>query len=109
MKNDIDKLVNVAITRRKDKFDPVSRVSENEPSFVITKHWFKKWKTVKYEFKDSHSAVGKFNETMERLQNCLNIEIDFKRSDVIKNDISTPLSQYCDFVYIVQVFWRNVK
>ena len=84
MKNNINDLVNVAIARRKDEFNPISRISENEPSFVITKHWFKKWKTVKYEFASSHSAIDKFNETMEKLQNCLNIEIDFKRSVVIK-------------------------
>jgi hypothetical protein len=109
MKTDIDKLDDVAIVRRKDKFDPVSRVSEYEPRFFITKRWFKKWKTVKYEFKDSYSALDKFNETMKKLQNCLNIEIDLKHSNVIKNDISPSWSEYCDFVYVVQVFWRNVK
>ena len=84
MKNDVDTLVNVAIARRKDKFNPIARISEIEPPFVITKRRFKKWKTVKYEFSSSHSAFDKFNETMEKLQNCLNIEIDFKHSDVIK-------------------------
>ena len=109
MKNDIDKLVEVAIARRKNKFDPISRVSENEPPFIITKHWFKKWKTVKYEFKDSYSAFDKFNETMKKLQNCLNIEIDLKRSKVIKYDINPSSARYFDFKYIVQVFWRNIK
>jgi hypothetical protein len=109
MKDNIDSIVNVAIARRKDKFDPIARVSENEPPFVITKRWFKKWKTIKYEFSSSHSAFDKFNETMEKLQKCINIEIDLKHSNVIKNDISPSWSEYCDFVYVVQVFWRNVK
>ena len=109
MKTNIDNLVNIAIARRNNKFDPIARVSENEPPFVITKRRFKKWKTVKYEFANSHSAFDKFNETMKKLQNCLNIEIDFKHSDVIKKDISTVSSMFCDFVYVVQVFWRNVK
>ena len=39
MKNDIDKLVNVAIARRKNKFNPISRVSENEPRFFIKYHF----------------------------------------------------------------------
>ena len=109
MKANIDNIVNVAITRRNNKFDPIARVSENEPPFVITNRWFKKWKTIKYEFSSSHSAFDKFNETMEKLQKCINIEIDFKHSVVIKKDISPTFAEYCDFVYIVQVFWRNVK
>lgn len=109
MKNDIDKLVDVAIARRKDKFDPVSRVSEYEPRFFITKRWFKKWKTIKYEFERSCSAYSKFNETIEKLLYCKNIEIDLKRSKVTKKDISTWDDGYTDYKYIVQVFWRNVK
>lgn len=109
MKNDIDKLVDVAIARRKDKFDPVSRVSEHEPRFFITKRWFKKWKTIKYEFERSCSAYSKFNETIEKLLCCKNIEIDLKRSKVTKKDISTWDDGYTDYKYIVQVFWRNVK
>lgn len=109
MKTNINDLVNVAIARRKDKFNPIARISENEPPFVITKRWFKKWKTVKYEFASSQSAFDKFNETMEKLQKCINIEIDFKHSGVTKKDISPSCSEYYDFVYVVQVFWRNVK
>jgi hypothetical protein len=67
MKDNIDSIVNVAIARRKNKFDPIARVSENEPTFVITQRWFKKWKTVKYEFKSSSSAYEKFNSIMEKL------------------------------------------
>ena len=109
MKNDIDKLVDVAIARRKDKFDPVSKASEYEPRFFITKHWFKTWKTIKYEFERSCSAYSKFNETIEKLLCCKNIEIDLKRSKVTKKDISTWNDSHTDNKYIVQVFWRNVK
>lgn len=109
MKTDIDKLVDVAIARRKNKFDPVSRVSENEPRFFITKRWFKKWKTIKYEVGCSYTAYEKFNSIMEKLQHCQNIEIDLKRSNVIKCDLNPINAMYYDFKYIVQVFWRNVK
>ena len=109
MKNDIDKLVDVAITRRKDKFDPISRVSEHEPRFFITKHRFKKWKTIKYEFEFASSAYSRFNDTIDKLLYCKNIEIDLKRSKVIKKDISHWNESYCDNKYIVQVFWRNTK
>lgn len=109
MKNDIDTLVNVAIARRKDKFDPVSRVSENEPRFFITKHWFKKWKTIKYEFEYSTFAYSKFNDIIEKLLHCKNIEIDLKRSKDTKKDISTWNDCHNDNKYVVQVFWRNIK
>ena len=109
MKTDIDKLVDVAIARRKDKFDPVSRVSEYEPRFFITKRRFKKWKTIKYEFGCSSTAYSKFNNTIEELLHCKNIELDLKRSKVTKKDISTWNDSHTDNKYIVQVFWRNVK
>ena len=109
MKNDIDKLVDVAIARRKDEFDSVSRVSEYEPQFFITKHWFKKWKTIKYEFESSSSAYSKFNEIIEKLLYCKNIEIDLKRSKVLKLDTNPYSARFFEFKYIVQVFWRNVK
>ena len=109
MKTNIDNIVNVAITRRKNKFDPIARVSENEPMFVITRQWFKKWKTVKYEVEHSSTSYEKFNNIMEKLQHCQNIEIDLKHSKVIKKDISTWAEGCCDHVYIVQVFWRNMK
>ena len=109
MKTDIDKLVDVAIARRKNKFDPISRVSENEPQFFITKRWFKKWKTIKYEFGCSSTAYSKFNNTIEELLRCKNIELDLKRSKVTKKDISHWNNSCCDDKYIVQVFWRNVK
>ena len=109
MKTNIDSIVNVAIARRKNKFDPIARVSENEPTFVITQRWFKKWKTVKYEFGSSSTAYEKFNTIMEKLQHCQNIEIDLKHSKVIKHDINPVNARFYDFKYIVQVFWRNVK
>jgi hypothetical protein len=109
MKNDIDKLVDVAIARRKDKFDPISRVSEYEPQFFITKRWFKKWKTIKYEFEVAYSAYSKFNEIIKNLSYCKNIEIDLKQSKVTKKVISTWNDCYNDNKYIVQVFWRNIK
>jgi hypothetical protein len=109
MKTDIDKLVDIAIARRKDKFDTISRVSEYEPRFFITKRWFKKWKTVKYEFENSSTAYEKFNNIIEKLQHCQNIEIDLKHSKVIKRDVNPFGAKYFDFKYIVQVFWRNVK
>ena len=109
MKTNIDSIVNVAIARRKNKFDPIARVSENEPTFVITQRWFKKWKTVKYEVECSSTAYEKFNNIMEKLQHCQNIEIDLKRSKVIKRNINPINSMFYDFKYIVQVFWRNVK
>lgn len=109
MQNDIDKLVDVAIARRKDKFDPVSRLSEYEPRFFITKRLFKKWKTIKYEFGCSSTAYSKFNNTIEELLHCKNIEIDLKRSKIIKFDANPSSARYFDFKYIVQVFWRNVK
>lgn len=106
-----EELVDVAIARRKDKFDPVSRVSEHEPRFFITKRWFKKWKTIKYEFDYSHScsAYSKFNETIDKLLYCKNIEIDLKRSKVTKKDISTWNDGLSYNKYIVQIFWRNIK
>lgn len=109
MKVDIDNIVNVAIARRKNKFDPIARVSENEPTFVITQRWFKKWKTVKYEVGCSTTAYEKFNSIMEKLQHCQNIEIDLKRSKIIKFDANPSNAKYFDFKYIIQVFWRNVK
>jgi hypothetical protein len=109
MKDNIDNIVNVAIARRKDKFNPIARVSENEPTFVITQQWFKKWKTVIYEVESSSTAYEKFNSIMEKLQRCQNIEIDLKHSKVTKKDISNWDEGYGDYKYIVQVFWRNVK
>ena len=109
MKDNIDSIVNVAIARRKNKFDPIARVSENEPTFVISRRGFKKWKTVKYEVGCSSTAYEKFNSIMEKLQHCQNIEIDLKCSKVIKFDANPSNAKYFDFKYIVQVFWRNVK
>ena len=45
---------------------------------------------------------------MESLQRCQNIEIDLKRSKVIKTDINPRFAYAYAFKYVVQIFWRNV-
>lgn len=113
MEANIDSTVDIAITRQRNKFNrnkfnPIAKVSEDEPSFVITRHWFKKWKTIRYETGNSSTAYDKFNSIMESLQRCQNIEIDLKRSKVIKTDINPSFAYAYAFKYVVQIFWRNV-
>ena len=113
MEASIDNTVDIAITRQRikfnrNKFNPIAKVSEDEPSFVITRHWFKKWKTIRYEINNSTTAYDKFNNIMESLQRCQNIEIDLKRSKVIKIDTNPCFACNYAFKYIVQIFWRNV-
>lgn len=110
----IDNLTNDIISKHSQpkcesnvKHEPTDRISEDEPKFVITTKWFKKWKTIKRTYTSENDAYCKYNNIMSKLENLDNIVIDKKHSKVVQRNTAPTLAEYYHFVYDVSIYWRN--
>jgi len=101
----IDNIVDKALDK---PVKTAPRKMPEEPEHVLVRHWFRTWKTFKYETSSEQEAYAKFNEVMERLMRLSNMLVDSRRSRVYMKDI-TPFYAFTTLKYVVEVYWRDAQ
>ena len=107
--NKIDSLTNSILSRNKSKsFSRNNSLDqiEGEPNFtIISRGFFKKdkWKCFNRCYTHESDAYATFNSVMSKLEKLPNIELDIKKSRIIKIDTG-GLSDGYIWRYYVKIF-----